>query len=83
VRVWETGAGSYENAITSGMLHGEFPTGQPNNDLLLPRLGGDPNDHLFPAPLDGIQPFTLVPEPTTCAILALGGFLCFSLSRRK
>ena len=83
VRVWETSASSYENAIASGFLYGEFPTGQPNNDLLLPILGGDPFDNYLPAVLNGLQPFSLVPEPTTCAILALGGFLCFSLFKRK
>src|SRR5687768_7858769 len=38
-RVWETVAGSFENAAAAGMLHGEFPTRFPNNNIPIAELG--------------------------------------------
>jgi hypothetical protein len=83
VRVWETSAASYENAVATGLLHGEFTTGQPENDLYISALGPPPGGPLLGPDLYGIQPLTLMPEPTAAALLSLAGFFCLSLKRRK
>lgn len=76
-RVWETTAGSYEGAVASGLLHGEFPTRNPDNNILV-RLGsplglGDvPN-------VDGMLPLTLVPEPSA-ARLTVAGFVALMIA---
>jgi hypothetical protein len=79
-RVWETSAGSYESAIGSMLLHGEFATGQADNNLFVNALG-HPTAPLPTPDLSGIQPLTLVPEPAAGALLILGGFICFAVWR--
>jgi hypothetical protein len=84
VRVWETAAGSYENAVATLRLHGEFPTANPANNIFIPRLAVPGEAETVR--LDGILPFTLVPEPSPISIFAaalatLSFRACFS--RRK
>ena len=69
VRVWETAAGSYENALATLRLHGEFPTANPANDIFIPRLAVPGEAETVR--LDGILPFTLVPEPSPLSIFAI------------
>ena len=82
VRIWETAAGSYENAVATLRLHGEFPTSDPANNIFIPRLA-------FPgeaetARLDGILPFTLIPEPSPLSIVALStAILSFGACRSR
>jgi hypothetical protein len=84
VRVWETAAGSYENAVARQMLHGEFPTDRPDNTVFVQELGPPPPFSPFVDPdLSGIRPLTLqVPEPAFIALLALGGTF-FAIARRR
>ena len=76
VRVWETSAGSFENAIAIGAVHGEFPTVTGNNEVTIEL--GDGRDSV--PTLDGLLPFTLVPEPSSTAI-ALAASAIFFVSR--
>jgi hypothetical protein len=79
-RVWETAAGSYENAVALGRLYGA-------SGLLQIVLG----DGQLPGPpplMNGLQSFCLVPEPSTLALALFGAvFLgyhrCVRLSERK
>jgi hypothetical protein len=82
-RVWETSAGSYEGAVQRHMLHGEFLTGQPDNNLFVPALGPPPGGPFVDPDLSGIQPLTLVPEPATGVLLILGAFICFAVGRGR
>jgi hypothetical protein len=82
-RVWETAAGSFENAVAGRMLHGEFPTGDPENNLFVPALGPSLPTGVLPPDMSGIRPLTLqVPEPAFVALLALGGTM-FAVARRR
>ena len=83
VRVWETTAGSYENAVASGRYYGEFATGQPDNNLFIPALGPPPGGPLPDPDLSGIQPLTLVPEPSVWTLLAFGALACLCARRRR
>jgi hypothetical protein len=56
-------------------LYGEFATGQPDNNLFLPRLGGDPFGILLPPTLDGLKPLTLIPEPGVLTLFAMGAVI--------
>jgi len=82
VRVWETIAGSYEAASIIGALHGEFPTVNPDNNVFVPRLATTVIPENIPG-LDGILPFTLIPEPPPSAILALTGAIWFVARGRR
>lgn len=82
VRVWETTAGSYDNAVASGRYYGEFATGQPDNNLFIPALGPPPGA-LPDADLSGIQPLTLVPEPSVWMLFAFGALACLCASQRR
>jgi hypothetical protein len=82
VRVWETSAGSYDNAVANQMLRGEFATGQPENNLSVPYVGPPPANALPEANLSGIQPLTLVPEPTVTAMFVGGGIIWVAAWRR-
>jgi len=66
-RVWETIAGSYQNAIANGLLHGEFQTRFPNNDIPVDDLGG-PIGPIGTPWTDSMRPLTLVPEPSAIAL---------------
>ncbi len=81
VRAWETRLGAtYEDAVLRDLGgYGESPVffAQGGNPLGLPTL---------PAPLVGLQSFSLrevVPEPSTWALLTLGGAMLCCLSRRR
>ena len=76
VRVWETAAGSYENAINASRLYGEFPTANPDNNIIIPSMvpPGTPLD--LPS-LDGMLPFTLVPEPSAISIFVGASILIY------
>ena len=65
---WETTAGSYENAVATGALNGA------SNDVLVNQLGGTPQGGapIPPPALNGLQAFTLIPEPSTMALGVLG-----------
>ena len=78
VRVWETTAGSYENAIATGAVRGEFPTVNGNNEVTI-QLGDGRN---FVPTLVGLLPFTLVPEPSAISIFVAGSIL-FSVAKRS
>jgi hypothetical protein len=80
-RVWETTAGSYENAVREGQYHGEFPTGDPQNNLYVQNLGGPPP--FQQATMDGIQPFTLVPEPSTIVLGVIGTVILLFIPRPR
>ena len=83
VRVWETSAGSYDDAVARRMLHGEFQTDQPNNNLFIPALGPPPFGPISHPDLSGIHPLTLqVPEPTMGMLLIFGGTIWFVLRKR-
>jgi hypothetical protein len=82
VRVWETAAQSYDNAALSGALHGEFPTSDPNNNVFVPRLASPNFPENIPT-LDGIQPFTLIPEPSPISIVTAAAILYLSFSRER
>jgi hypothetical protein len=77
VRAWEASGGtSYDAALGAGVKTGISP----NLNLAATGGGGVP-----PAPavnLVGLQSFSLVPEPSTYALLALGAAALF-LRRRK
>ena len=81
-RVWETAAGSYEAAVAAGLLHGEFPTRNPENNFFSeplghPISGGDiPRTH-------GIFAFTLVPEPSPLALFCAAAVLLSLLRKRR
>src|SRR5687768_208376 len=59
VRAWE--GESYEAAVSRGLAHGE------SNDVFVPALGdiNAPGNLIFIPTLNGLQGFTLVPEPST------------------
>lgn len=71
VRVWESVAGSYDAAIAMGLLHGEFPTINGDNTIVAGPLGSRIGQ-FSPPTLDGILPFTLVPEPSTALLSSTG-----------
>jgi hypothetical protein len=81
VRSWDLRLGvTYEDAVARGLGgYGESP--------LFSAHGSDPRDLLgTPAPLVGLQSFSLipvVPEPTTWALLALGGIAVWLGLRRR
>ena len=77
VRVWETSAGSYENAIATGAVHGEFPTVNGNNEVTI-ELGDGRN---FVPGLIGLLPFTLVPEPSPISIFVAASILVYVSKR--
>ena len=86
VRVWETAAGSYENAIVNGLCFGEFQTKSGSSDIFIPHLGfPDPPGTVRTPDMSGIQPLTLIPEPQSFALATLGGLLLLAqkLFRRK
>jgi hypothetical protein len=72
-RVWETAAGSYQNAVASGRLYGAS-----NPIEVIPNgpIGGLP-----PAEMIGLQSFCLVPEPSTFVIGLLGAGVLFGWCR--
>jgi|SRR5688572_17346218 len=76
VRVWETVAGSYENAISSSRLYGEFPTMNPDNHIIIPSMV-PPGAPLGLPSLDGMLPFTLVPEPSALSIFVAASILVY------
>ncbi|HUS36557.1 MAG TPA: hypothetical protein VM680_14490 [Verrucomicrobiae bacterium] len=86
-RVWETAAGSYENAIASGRFYGEFVTKIGSPDIFIPELGmPNPPGSITVPTLAGIQPLVLIPEPQALALATFaGGFLLLAqkLFRRK
>jgi hypothetical protein len=83
VKVWETAAGSYENALQSGFCTGIFPTVDGNNEVSVVLIG-TPGPAPQVATLHGILPFSLtcIPEPTTSAIFACGLILLLLRRRR-
>jgi hypothetical protein len=70
VRVWETTAGSYENAVSTGACYGEFPTVSGNGEVFVPALGYFGLHPTVP-PLNGLLPLELpcVRNPTNSARL--------------
>ena len=67
LRAWETAAGSYEAAAAGGGLWGQ------SNDVTVQLGGTPPVGAPIPTPsLNGLQGFTLVPEPSTMALGVLG-----------
>jgi hypothetical protein len=83
VRVWETAAGSFEAAMNLGRLHGEFRTQNGDNDIFIDRLGSQFAQSVDTPDLSGIQPLTLVPEPSPLALGALAAFLMATTLRRS
>lgn len=77
VKVFETSAGSYENAIQAGQCAGVFPTisGGYNITMNLGEIGAPP--HIPTPQLNGLLPLTLacIPEPSTLATFAFGSIL--------
>jgi hypothetical protein len=76
VKVWEAAGGtSFEMAQGGGFKYGE--------SLVIPVItGGAGSPPSLPGNLVGMQSFSLVPEPSTYALLALGAAALF-LRRRK
>jgi len=75
VRVWEAAAGSFAAAQGGGFKWGESQ---------LPAsitTGGTGNPPSVPGGLVGMQSFSLVPEPSTYALMALGA--CALMFRRR
>jgi hypothetical protein len=69
--MWESSAGSYENALAGvgGIWWGE------SIDVTIAQLGGIPPGGGAPipdAPLSGLQVLVLIPEPSTISLLLLG-----------
>jgi hypothetical protein len=82
-RVWETAAGSFEAAMNLGKLHGEFRTQDGDNNIFIARLGSQFGQAFGTPDLSGIQPLTLVPEPSVLALVALAAFLMATTLRRS
>lgn len=81
IQVWEASAGSYAAAVAGGFKRGQSgPSGQPGVGLPI-TLGGAGSPPSVPAALAGLQSFSLVPEPSTYALMALGA--CALLFRRR
>jgi hypothetical protein len=85
LKVWETAAGSYENALLSGRCAGIFPTVEPGNQVTVvlgPAVQSDIG--LIPT-LDGLLPLTLdcIPEPRTVAFFLLGAIFLMRKTKAK
>ena len=85
VKVWETAAGSYDNAVQNGFCTGIFPSYFGDNlvpVVLGPRISPLP---IPPAQLHGLLPLTLdcIPEPSTKSIALLAAFLLFRRRSRR
>jgi hypothetical protein len=82
IRAWETAGGtiaSWTAAVAGGVKRGESAA------IVVPVTGGvvvGGNPPTFPAALTGLTSFSLVPEPATYALLALGAAALF-IRRRK
>jgi hypothetical protein len=73
LRAWEARAGpTYEAAVTSGGKHG-FSNVVPIRTVMPP---GAPNSPI------GLESFCLVPEPSPCLLLLLGGGVWLIVARR-
>lgn len=83
-RVWETSAGSYENAVANGRYYGEFLTASGTPDLFIPELGMPhaPGGQAMPN-MSGIQPLTLIPESKAIALLAFAAVVLISIGGTK
>ena len=69
-RVWETAAGSYQNAIATGRYYGEFLTTSGSPLVEIDRLGTLPLPEGLVMPnMSGIQSLTLIPEPSLLTLL--------------
>lgn len=67
LKAWEaSGGASYEAAKNSGKMFGS------SEIVKIDALGGGGSPPAVPAPLKGLQSFTLVPEPSTLALGVLG-----------
>jgi hypothetical protein len=78
VRAWDARLGSsYDEVEALGLGgYGQSP--------LFQARGGDPISLIPPQPLLGLQSFSLVPEPSTWALLGIGvGFLLWRWRRRQ
>lgn len=79
VKVWETAAGSYENAVQNGFCAGVFPTLSGNNEVtvVLGPFGPSPAQDAL---LNGLLPLTLdcIPEPATLTLFLVGAVLLMS-----
>lgn len=76
VRVWDTAAGSYDDAVRLGRYHGEFLNEAGSPLIHVPLLSGINSPGPFAPPkLDGMQPLTLIPEPDTIALTILGALM--------
>ena len=76
VRVWDSTKGAdYATAKAAGSPYGD-------SNIFSVTLGGAGNPPGVPAVLVGLQPFALVPEPSTIALGLLGAAALF-LRRRK
>jgi len=81
VRAWDTQLGAtYEEVVALGLGgYGESP--------LFQATGSDPFDYkAVPAPLIGLESFRLrpvIPEPSTWALIAVGGGVLVWMTRRK
>jgi len=77
VRAWDLRVGhTYDEVASLGL-------GGYGESLLFQATGGDPASLIPPQPLLGLQSFSLVPEPSTWALLTLGaGFLCWRWRRK-
>jgi len=79
--VWETSAGSYENAVATGAAYGRSPT-----DVTVAQLGGIPagGAPIPPPALNGLIGFTvpIIPEPSSIALGLLGATVLLGFRRR-
>ena len=77
VRVWETRAGSYDNAVANGFCFGEFQTTSGNNEITVVLSSDNLPGPLVPPSLNGILPLTLtcIPEPSTLSLAFILGLL--------
>jgi hypothetical protein len=81
VRAWDARlAATYEEVVTLGI-------GGYGQSVLLHLTSGNLNVPTLPAPLVGLQSFSLlpvIPEPSTWALLALGGAgVCLAAWRKR
>jgi hypothetical protein len=76
LRAWQASAGSYDAAKAGGLKWGR-------SDTISIVLGGDNlSPPVVPANLVGLKGFSLIPEPSTIALGALGALALLALRRK-